>query len=62
MARYFFSISRGGSLLEARQVFTSTDPKLTIAAINAIATEEPPPAGSSVREEVGGYRGAEPEQ
>ena len=51
MARYFFSISRGESLLEARQVFTSTDPKLTIAANNAIATEEPPAAGSLVRDD-----------
>ena len=51
MARYFFSISRGRSLLEARQVFTSTDPKLTIAAIHATTTKELP-AGSSVREDV----------
>lgn len=55
MARYFFSISRGRSLLEAQQVFTSTDPKLTIAAINAIATEEAP-AGSSMREDVDAER------
>lgn len=61
MARYFFSISRGASLLDARQIFTSTDAKLTIAAINAIATEEPPAAGSLVREDVDGYGDAERE-
>lgn len=37
--RYFYSILRGRSPLDARQVFTSTDPKLTIAAINSIIAE-----------------------
>jgi len=39
MERYFFSISVGRSPLEARQVFTSTDPKLAVAAITSIIAE-----------------------
>ena len=45
MSKYFFSVLRGPSLLDAKQVLTSTDPTLAIAAIKA-SVEKPKDGGT----------------